>query len=260
MTLQNKRSFTAGARPHLVSGEIAHNLTDDLLFFRYEGYLTGLDLTNLRFASLPQTGVQDAPLTYTSGGLKFDDEKAPASVVNGSVDVDPPPPSGQWAVPGELVLDAGQTVALGAGEARVETFFVASDSIRVNRVALRLATGFTGLLRLAIYDAEDTERFSASVTDPSAGLIEASAAATLPNGFHRLIVWTEAACDADGFRTARFGRGVSFSGGKARFIKDVYTQAVDFSTGIDPALLSPPAAPEADPLDTRCGLLRWLVN
>lgn len=257
MALLNKRSTTAGAIPNLVSGELAHNITDDILFLRYEGYRTALRLAQLRNRSTPDSGQTGAPLTLVGDGVTFAPELAPYSLVGGSIDVDAPTGNAAWAIPGEHITGAGASTSIDAGVARVERFHIASDQIRIQELAIRLAAAVTGTLRVGLVQTNGSLRWEQALTNPAAGLHAFVPGQTLSKGFHSVVLWCNAAVSLKAVSTAAQDRAFDILSGSLVFSTDVEEAAADFSAGIDMSLVQPGALTRSDPLTEKTAVMKW---
>lgn len=257
MSLQNRRSTQPGHVPNLVSGEIAHNIPDDILFFRAGGWLTALNLGELRFYSLPSAGIIGAPLTYSSGGTYFDDERGPSSTIAGKVRVDDPPPAGQYGVPGAMMRGASSTAAsLDANGVRIERFFVASTEIRINEMALFCETEPLGAIRIGVFSALGIKSFEHEFAAPALGLNTVTPAFAVQRGFWDVVIWSEAAVDLKTIDTHRSERSFNWASDNFQF-RSHRAATHDLSAGLDVFGYTASDVNSTSPVEPKSGLLRW---
>ena len=148
--MRQKHSDIPGRKPHLVSGQFAHNAADRRLFVRVEGRLVEVPLDRIAEGVAETTGPLGAPLVrLEEGGFAWDPTQSPASVSpDGAVNVDRPPAS--LGAPGFLPRDIStDEIDLPAETILLEDFHVASDRIMVESLAFHLVSG-SGPVRVGV--------------------------------------------------------------------------------------------------------------
>jgi len=252
MAIKNPRSDTPGKRPNLVPGQLALNRADDRLFFRYDGKVRGIDLEDLRTRTAPGGGPEGAPLVMTDGQLTWDTSLVPSSVVDGRVDVDFPTED-VYGVPGFIPTEVSNLV-LGEDDVRAERFYVASDSIRVRRMAFNaLGMGFTSA-RMGIARLNGTVLVDEIVLAPAAGANEVEVDVTLARGEYQVLFWSAGSLtvtEVFGFRSCQ---GFDLVAGDP-----VFTQAQEGSADLSAALVVPSLSPvdAAVPGERKVVMLGW---
>lgn len=188
MPLLNKRSDTPGARANLIPGEIGHNRADDKLLVRSDGRKIEVDLDKLRRLAPPASGMVGAPLSPSLTSVVWSEELMPAGVANGQAQVDAPPEG--WGVPGLQPYDV-RSAAHVADDVRIEPFWIASDAVRLNRIAFKVVADFAGAVRIGIFGADDAVWFDQFIANTTDGLNEITVDIPLARGLYKAVMWTD---------------------------------------------------------------------
>lgn len=188
--MRQKHSDIPGRKPHLVSGQFAHNAADRRLFVRVEGRLVEVPLDRIAEGVAETTGPLGAPLVrLEDGGFAWDPTQSPSSVSpDGAVNVDRPPVS--LGAPGFLPRDIStDEIDLPAETILLEDFHVASDRIMVESLAFHLVSG-SGPVRVGVLTKSGVIVSDRLVEAPTRGAIHVMGANTgLPRGAYRAFLW-----------------------------------------------------------------------
>lgn len=189
MPLLNKRSYTPGARANLIPGEIGINLSDDKLLIRGDQRKLEIDLDKWRRRAPGKVGSIGSPLSVEADGVVWADNLAPSGLADGRALVDAPP--ADWGVLGLYPYAIG-TAAMVADDVRLEPFWVASDSIYLETLGIKVESGSGGALRLGIFDETDSLWFDGLIAASVSGMNVLTPNISLPRGLYKAVVWAGA--------------------------------------------------------------------
>lgn len=154
MAIKNLHSTTTQALPHMLPGEIAVNLADDVIWMRCEGVRTPIKLADVRARAPSSLAQPGTPLVSVAAGKsEWDAALAPSSLVNDRIQVDYPPPTGQYAIPGLMITGLGADRPLLANAVEVSSFYVASDQIDLLALTFAVRSAAPPAIRVGIVDA-----------------------------------------------------------------------------------------------------------
>lgn len=195
--LINKTSINIGAKPNLVPGSVAVNWRDEIFFMRADGRVVEIPIDRWESGAATRDGAQvGAPLSVKAdGSTAWDPAKAPSSVIDGAVRVDAPPPANVYGVPGVQITGAGADAVYTANTVITERFYVASDTIMVDRIAAYLKfQQQIGALRLGLLDDNDAILLDTLISTPLDNAVNTiSGGIALGRGHYKLCLWSEPA-------------------------------------------------------------------
>lgn len=233
--IQFKHSQTAGNVPNLVPGQIGINEADEALWLRADGTKVAVDINKVRNYGAPTAKAQDgAPLIKTDTGAEWVPSLAPSSVVDGAIVVNPSQPTGIYGIPGVDISGFGADISITGSRSICEHFYVASDSIVIDRVFFYMGTQTVGSVRVAIADINDQIVASGQLSSPSSNAPNfVQLTATLTRGHYRCIFWSTALKTLREITGTSFEQGWNVDGsGNMLFLDREYADA-NFSSGIN---------------------------
>jgi hypothetical protein len=274
MPIKNKHSDLAGHRANLTPGEVGHNRQDDLLLIRGDERKLEIPLADWRdhLKSVPLDGIVGSPLTHLNGVLVWNPDLLAVGQMGGGYYVDASPGLDGWGVPGFIQdmadFRAGapvdqQRTRFAANDVSIEDFYIASESIDLTFMGLRLFQVGASLpkVRIGIVDAATgvpiVERL---LNPPSTSNSLPIGGVTLPRGWYHLMVWAGGDVDVARFSGTRYNLSFDVDVNGA-FVgqQRSYAQA-DMSAGlfVDNGLAITPVTSHTVGEDKH-GLLRWLL-
>lgn len=154
MAIRNLHSTTTLALPHMLPGQVAVNLADDVIWMRCEGVRTPIKLSDVRDRAPSSLAQPGTPLVSVAAGRsEWNPDLAPSSLVDDRIQVDYPPEAGQYALPGVMLTGLGADRALLANAVEVSSFYVASDQINVASLTFAVRSASPPAIRVGLVDA-----------------------------------------------------------------------------------------------------------
>lgn len=259
----NKHSFTRGATPNLVPGSIGVNKLDEVLFLRAEGRVASISLTKWQSGLAPRDGAQDgAPLMMHFDGPTWEPLLAPSSVINGRIQVDAPPVPGEYGIPSVQITGFDGDVTLTANTVIAERFYVASDQIRLERIAVKVAAHPTSApISIGVADDTGQVRGLGTINTPSlTGLSTANFSTTLLRGWYQFVLWTKELITITPVAGVATDQGWSLDGSQnPAFIYRLQGNA-DLSVNFDLAAANLLPLTRPDPAATKLLIASWVVD
>lgn len=259
MSIKNLHSTTTQALPHMLPGQIAVNLADDVLWMRCEGVRTPIKLSEVRDRAPTSLAQPGAPLVSVAGDRAiWDPALAPSSLVNGAIQVDYPPATGQYALPGAMIAGLGADRLLTANSVEVASFYVASDQINLASLSVAVRSASAPAIRVGIVDALGVVLTDTLIAAPVVGAnIVNLGGLSLPRGAYRTVLGVINNVTIGFVNVLRPQQGWDTSAGAPVFTRS-QSGVKDMATGIGSLpLLSPLVS--ATPGEDKAVLFNWTL-
>lgn len=235
MPLQHKHSRTNGSVPNLIPGQIGVNWLDEDFWLRTAGKKVAVDIQKWQtYAAPTDNGFDGAPLQKTDDGVAWVPELAPSSEVDGVVMVDGAAPGSVYGIPGVIVTGVSGSVMTQNQQAIVEYFYVASDSILIDKAAVNVISGGGSTGRIVIADMNDTVQTLASFNGGvTPGMVNtASVFISLQRGWYKVIFWSNIGAELAQITGYAFEQGFELDDNGQKQFRDHQYATVDWSSSV----------------------------
>jgi hypothetical protein len=221
MPIKHKHSQQAGHRANLTPGEVGHNRVEDVLLIRGDERKLEIPLADWRNGGVPLDGVVGAPLTHESGVLVWNPDLLAQGQMGGGFYTDASPGLDAWGVPGFIqdmadfrlgAPSSQQRTSFSANDVSIEDFYVASESVALSHMGLKLfqVGGVWPKVRIGVVDATNVVITEKLLNPPASVNSIAIPGISLTRGWYSMVVWAGGPVDVAVFTGTRYNLSFDF--------------------------------------------------